>query len=564
MSCGFKLPSVAGYFTLGYLPSVVPVANWWSPGFYASNNFFIQGSADGMYKIYEGSPGCVGALSQVTDGLGISAIKTGPMNNLNYAIAGAYSNGFYFSTISPNNASNVPIAWMLYPWPSPPTYNPAPSKPSILEDMNGDFFISGSFDADMYVVKVNSVGNIIWSSFYKHSNGLYPKDMMINPYNPMQLLIVGKTTDFTLDENAFMMTLDGNSGNVLNGFEYGVPGNNESFNTVIEGSYMAPTNPNGFVVGGYNQGNPSQTSGWLAKFDMALNPIWSNRISSTLDQAAGAIVDVVERQNTLGIYEYYSLTTSTVGMLVNKLNDKGQPFPNNAANPNNEYAYNIGGSANPSIPTALSYVNGSSSNTDVGLHVFGTVSNYTGWTSSHYVQAYFNGETNCYGTSTNSSGMNQPVPLTPQPIFPAKIGNINSCSNFSVALVWNNATLNMPCWGGTMLSGSNQRSIQGSMVGEEDVSGQTEGLKNGLKVFPNPVVDKTVISYEVESGSMVKIDLYDVLGQHIKVIKTERASISGNYETEIDFNTLNLREGVYFIQAYANGIAYKEKIIYSK
>lgn len=70
-----------------------------------------------------------------------------------------------------------------------------------------------------------------------------------------------------------------------------------------------------------------------------------------------------------------------------------------------------------------------------------------------------------------------------------------------------------------------------------------------LSLFPSPVTSIAKISYTLEQTTDVCFDVYNMLGEKVKTIATEK-QIAGKHETQI--NIESLCNGVYFVQLKAD------------
>ena len=72
-----------------------------------------------------------------------------------------------------------------------------------------------------------------------------------------------------------------------------------------------------------------------------------------------------------------------------------------------------------------------------------------------------------------------------------------------------------------------------------------------MQNYPNPFNPSTIIRYALPSNSIIKIDIYNILGQKIRELVNEQKT-SGYYE--VNFNTNRLASGVYFYLLEAKSI----------
>jgi hypothetical protein len=90
----------------------------------------------------------------------------------------------------------------------------------------------------------------------------------------------------------------------------------------------------------------------------------------------------------------------------------------------------------------------------------------------------------------------------------------------------------------------------------------TPNTTNGLsEVFPNPFSDYAILSFDNESEQSVKIELTDLLGNHIADIFDGRLN-TGKYEFKIDGS--NLTTGIYIYKIISDKITTAGKLILNK
>ena len=557
LSAGFATTNTPGFFWLGYMATIQNISTTW----HSNKNFCIMGSGASSfwsaYKVYAGALGCDDTISQVLNGLGVAAIETNGPNNLNYALAGVFDRGCYFATL--DNSGNV-LSTQLFSFPksSGLGFDP-PSKPIIVELANkNQYYICGSFEGSMYVIKVDATGNVLWSSFYKLTTQLSPKDMIISTKNPNNLLIIGNVQKQFWSTDGFFMELNGSNGNVNFVKSYGTPIIRDGFNSITAASYISSANADGYVIGGYAELIPGQA--WIIKLDPSGNIIWSKLIKPSSGINSG-VADIIERRNTSNNFEYYGVLASNAGMVVIKLDDSGNPFP--ISSPNalyNEFVYNISayGSATPNSISCINNTGTPSLNSSInpGIQVFGTTNNFPGFTSSYVVSAYFNGQTNCSGNLTTINSVS-PGPYFIEVPMAIKYGSLPTCSNFQILAFFPGGSVNYPC-SGLMSNGSNQR---GMVTGIPAVAITNSDID--FNVYPNPVSNKATVNYTSGDNDKIKIEVYNLLGQSIKTLQPEGRTAGSNTE-EIDFNDLKIESGVYFVALTINNNLYKQKILYTK
>ncbi|MCD4746205.1 MAG: T9SS type A sorting domain-containing protein [Bacteroidales bacterium] len=84
----------------------------------------------------------------------------------------------------------------------------------------------------------------------------------------------------------------------------------------------------------------------------------------------------------------------------------------------------------------------------------------------------------------------------------------------------------------------------------------------GLDIYPNPSTDKVTIEYSITEPSKIKITICNSLGQEIKVVTEKQHQLSGTHR--IEFNTLNLAQGIYFCKFATNKFTINRKLLISR
>ena len=81
---------------------------------------------------------------------------------------------------------------------------------------------------------------------------------------------------------------------------------------------------------------------------------------------------------------------------------------------------------------------------------------------------------------------------------------------------------------------------------------------NLLQNYPNPFNPETTIQYEINEPCNVKLDIYDMLGNHIAALLDEYKN-TGSYKKK--FNGVNLSSGLYFYQLRAGNFISTKKML---
>jgi hypothetical protein len=453
---------------------------------------------------------------------GVCAKEILPVNGGWYAVAGAYSEGCFISFLAPDGSVNNTIAF-----PFPATALTA-NRPTIVQDLNTlDIYMCGSYNSDMYVIKLSSGGTVTWSAFYNGGNGIVmePRDMIISSHNG-QLIIVGHMSPDFLTygsaSDAFFLALNPASGNVINFRNYtSTPCN--WFNSV-KNANCPLAGGIGYVVGGFTD----YTNGTGPSLMMKLSPtgsiLWNTLISpGTPGIVAFEIMGVVERVKPSGQYEYYGvaetndLASGFSEITVYKLDAFGNP-----AAGINEYHYTSTSSWQPA-PINLSFQN-AGPGADVGLHVMAD-----DLVSGHFLlESYFNGVTGCTNDNLTNILSTEPGPnMVIMPI--SKFGSLSICNKINITQVVAGTPPNVLCSFMSVAGGSNLRLLPAETEQAPIAEAQ---------IYPNPGQG----IYTIETALPAQITIYNLLGEIVQ----ERAIASGKNSIDL----LQEENGVYIVKMF--------------
>lgn len=555
LTSGISTTNAPGFIWAGYQPQL-NLGGWpWSPN---NLNIFLRGFGPSSiwtgYKIYEGASGnCAGTLTQILNGNGVSMIEANNQSSLpvQYAITGAYNNGCYYIGL---DKFGSPIYTNLFPFPQTQnqTQNQtaiAPSKPVIVQDdKTTDFYIAGSFAGQLFVNRISVTGSIVWSKVYSIAGDVTPKDITVFPNSGGRLIVVGKVNVALGDDDAIVIDIDGSNGLVNTTKVLGNVGVNDGFNSVLVIKGNAPNASNDILLGGYAGTNPAGYESWLVRTSANYNIVMSSYLQPTSGANFG-IVDLMERLNTFFNYEYYTLIHSASGMVVLKFDNNFQPFM--AQMPAmNEFVYNLPGTSN-SVPACISQVNSAPTLMGLGIQVYGTAYNITSAATSHMVQAYNNGETNC---NRVLQMQNNPV----SGLFVMTTGQalvnqgLSACANFTALVFYTGGAMNFPCTG-FIGNGNNARSI-GTAIAEVNTS------EIGFQVAPNPANQLVTVNFTATEGARANLNLTDLSGRIVSATAIG-CDFSGDYAQEINLKELDLKAGIYFVDLKIGATSYRQKLL---
>jgi hypothetical protein len=204
---------------------------------------------------------------------------------------------------------------------------------------------------------------------------------------------------------------------------------------------------------------------------------------------------------------------------------------------------------------------------------------YTNEFAPAVVQPINNGDTREWqrviATEEYGSGDIVPDPDNPGQFLDQRANPLDSFKTFAVVMFRNdNHDSIYSAWSALVFgSGADQRraisDINVSFAGtiELGASGvqyhfgkdaKAQGLGN---IAPNPVREKAEISFSLVGHENVRIDLYDVKGEHLKNLVDSRF-VEGNYSCPL--NTADLANGIYLVRMIAGDQVYTQKVTVNK
>lgn len=483
--------------------------------------------------------------------VGVSIIETSPppspgSQQAYYAMAGAYDKACFFTLVdAQGNCFNS----SAYQFPGRDFTNI--TKPLIIEcsAVSGHYIICGSFDRTMYVIRVNSQGQIIWSSLYPIQGE--PRDMIEAAFGPNkhnEFIVVGKSYfDYANNlTDAFVMKLDQNTGVVymarrVNLWSFPLQGwGNQHFNhisVIQKETPNASVNHFGYVLAGYTDQYNINTigRGLYHRLDSNLNFSAIEIFGTIGDPTGGEIVDIVGRQ-TVGstTWYYYSLIKNSAGMSVIRTNfaASGNFSSPMFVNIFKEFDYYVPGHV--TRPCAIGMYNVTNSPFS-GLQLFGDYTTTNGQTL-HLVKSYFNGLEGCYSSTST------PLASTPGSSYPVDnftpYGSLSACTNFFITDVEDGSYNNICGPLDSVSNGSNQRYAQTVL--------NTTEANELIRIYPNPSRGLLNLDYYMQEPGTINISILNLLGQEVANL-TETRSETGNFQIQVDLDQLGVKPGIYVL-----------------
>lgn len=495
-------------------------------------------------------------------------------NGSGFAIAGSYiSNGganmgIFYTHLDPNGNVVVSNGYMQNIFGVTYSYV---SVQEITESVQnpGELYITGYFrnaatgNNRVFVMKINQGGALLWGATYDLTGNAatdsdIPYDIVESNYiNPgcgcAEVIVVGEHSNGTAAggvglPDGFVLRVGAFFGAPLQPADfYGTPNTRDVF-TAVEKT----TNPNidaggnGFAISGYTDMNNNRSMDmWFVALDNTGAMIWDhlfdyNTASARINEDYS--MDIMERINTLGNYEYYLAGyTLDVGNLgaVDEMVIKTDDFGNGVAA--GQFSY---GDIRNDWGMRIDKLNGYGPDGD-GIAVFGYSEdpNYTLGGYDHLlVKAYFNGVTACHQNLIDpiqSPGYASRVTSSPQEFYPRTFYDYPFLVNLYQPLL----DIQI-CHTTSDPNGSNARMVPVEPKGDKEVI-----------ISPNPMVEGAgvaMIQVETESPTDVQVTIYDLLGK--QYYKGSFTLAKGNNKLPLDLGKTSMATGMYTVKVSGVGI----------
>lgn len=473
-----------------------------------------------------------------------SAVSTEMSNGMGYATLGIYTNpsnnacGLIYMLLDPMGNIMTVQGYLI------PVSASTMKVASIYESQNrpGTFYatghvVSGNEQSELFVLRFNAGGNLVWGNLYDFINGGYEHatDIIESPYGS-NIYVTG-VIDFPgtgINRNdGFVMDLDPLTGawNGTERYDYGTMDGIQAIAVSDD-----PNQP-GFVMTGYagEMGNYTKDL-WALKTDAFLQPQWEfiyndTAIGANLNNYQG--IDIIGHLNTSNQYDYFiGLKQEPTGTCLHqpmsiKLEDTGTPYFGCL------YTYNHPDSSTYQLPINIDI---STDPTDTAYTVYSRhLELYN--TRAFVVKSYLNLATACSESISSANEvpmmMNRipdisPVSaqLTPTPIFP-----INQFFDSGMQL----------CYATSVSNGSNLR----QHVASEAITSRSEVAP--IQIFPNPAnrLQGLTLRASAPRAESATVTIVDVMGKNVFTSMVQLQE--GENQVALPLAKLNLAQGTYWV-----------------
>jgi hypothetical protein len=392
-----------------------------------------------------------------------------------------------------------------------------------------------------------NTGAVVWAYVYdlampSGSGQTFANDMVESPYFPTgvkELVVVGRVTDPSSGAlpDGFTLRLEVNTGSPITGSAdlYGTTASYDEFNAIAV-AQSTKGGSDGFIIGGASDVNGSLDF-WEMKTDQKCGTLWAVLHDYSFTSGVENVcLDIIERKNTSGNFEYFAAGYVRPGVLGNydivvvKTDDGGTSYANG------EFTY---GDSKIDYGIAIDQYNGTGSD---GISVFGFREGASspiinGNYDMYLVKAYFNGETPC----------NQKIATPPDASGPKIYTSVSASTvdklNYKTTFRWRATTANdkTVCYKAALSGGSNAK-----LAPKDNGENQAIVSPNPMQAG-NPVID---VSIESETSATAQIAIFDMLGkQHYNGTVT---LAPGKNVLPVDISSSTMSAGMYSVRITLN------------
>ncbi|KAB2918093.1 MAG: T9SS type A sorting domain-containing protein [Bacteroidetes bacterium] len=413
---------------------------------------------------------------------------------------------------------------------------------------NGDLFATGTNGDDMWAMKIDQNGGLLWGSIYDVA--ATPNDIIESPYTST-VIIVGQHSN-----NAFWMEVNPGTG-ALNSFDVKSSGTGASLDRLFSIDISADPAMPGFVLGGEIDGRA-----WVVKTSQTGLTQWSGQYwSGTTPAKYLRGHDVAGRLKVFDDcateFEYFVTgpfwsTTSDGNAIVFKIDRSGNPI-----NPNGLFVYDYG------YEETGNSVDVNTSGTGDGVTMY-AIKEDDPLREAYVVKAYFNGVSGCneYFEDLDMNWVQ----------FSTISSIVFGQSSFGTTGIYIDHIGSNPdnelCHATVIGTGSNDYKAQKqprkrglkatpSTEKQDKMVQPNEILDKGAEpvIIPNPAEQNTKaveVKIMTETSAKVDVTIYDMLGR--EYYNNSFALAKGNNRLTLDISATNMVAGMYTVKVRGEGV----------
>ena len=387
---------------------------------------------------------------------------------------------------------------------------------------NGDFLILTFTDStgiglnDVGLIKVDSSGNILWNKFYEGGAGDNGAMSGFVQLSDGGFIMSGNTNSFGAgDYDAYVIRVD-SLGSVIWAKTYGgAQGEAGTGLALCSDGVLVASSTNGFGQGGYDI--------YIIKLDFNGNIMWAKAYGTAIDEGATKIKQTSDNGFIIG--GLYGVITGDRGEMIMKIDSLG----------NFQWAKSYGSS------TCNDDFNNLSLTSDGGFIISGTSCSFGG------------SEFNAYIIKTDSlgnSGCNEQNRTFTEMDITSLLTVTNPTPNVYIdaSIVAKN----------TQTTVYNPGLITNTLCFTTDVN-ETEKLKDEFKIYPNPNNGNFNLKYKLKQDEAGIVNIMDITGKLVLSYALEKN------ENNLSIYSNELNNGVYLFQIVINGnVVSADKLIIIK
>jgi hypothetical protein len=378
---------------------------------------------------------------------------------------------------------------------------------SIKQTSDGGFIIAGftrSFGAggaDMFIVKIDSGGSVLWSK----TVGGTGDDFIyhVSQTTDGGYIAAGSTSSFGAGADDMYILKFDSSGNVIWNRTFGGAGIDVAYSVIqtTDNRYVVVGETHSFGAGNYDF--------YVVKLDSSGNPLWTKTVGSSLAEGGESVIQTTDGGYAVAGFQQRLIKLNSAGTLQWS---KSLPIVSICIIKTLEGGYAVGGSA------------------EIGdCHDFAILKFDGNWNT-------------CYNVSmlnfVQGSGDSNSIPV---PTVSSQTPEVTTPSPQSSA------------WGIV----TNICTTVGTTKKETEIPLDYMLFQN----YPNPFNPSTTIKFSLPKSSLIKLIIYDVTGKEVQTLVNEKLE-AGRYEKT--FNASGLSSGLYLYKIEAEGFSDVRKMVLIK